>query len=180
MTVSQLCLALGVFMIATHGWALLKPSAAIPFVRGFHRNHALGVVFMLLAAAWLEYNTINEDLSDIDKMKPALLALFPALGIGACFVVRDFLAVRGLGAFLLMASWYVLDTIRWHDSLWRDAVSGWMYVWVIFAFWTTLSPWKVREWTGWLTAVEGRFKAAAGAGVAWGLFVSVLALTVLR
>jgi hypothetical protein len=72
------------------------------------------------------------------------------------------------------------ETARWHPSLWRDAITGWAYVWVMSALWLSVQPWRLRDWLNWLTASEGRFKAAACFGIAWGLFVTALGLTVLR
>lgn len=179
MNLSNLCLTLGAFMVVSHGWALAMPDAASRWVRHFHRNYAAGVALMLAGAAWLEWNLYNENLQDIARMKPYLLALFPGIGIAACLWAVDFLAVRGLAAFLMMLAWYTLDVSRWHPSLWHDAIGAWAYVWVFSSFWLTLAPWRFRQAAAWLTDKPGRLRLAAVAGIAWGAFVAGLGLTAL-
>jgi hypothetical protein len=179
---SQICLILGIGMIGSHAWALLDAKSTAAWLRRFPRNHLAGVILTLAATAWFEIDVKNENLEDIRWIKPALLVAFPAVGIGCCFYVRDFLAVRGLSLFLLILSAHLCEVARPHlgDTLWRDVLIGWAYVWVFFAFWLTLAPWRLRDWIGWLTALEGRLKLAAIAGIVWGGFVIGLGMTVLK
>jgi hypothetical protein len=129
---------------------------------------------------WFERNLMAENLEDIAKYKTLLLVFFAVLGVACCFYAKDFLAVRGLSVVLLMAAFVMCDTARWHESLWRDAITGWAYVWVLLGLWLSVQPWRLRDWIGWITADETRLKLAAAGGIAWGLFVIVLGLTVLR
>lgn len=168
-------------MILSHGWALLQSRAAITWLKRFPRHHGIGVILILISTAWFEYYLFNEKLSDIEGTpKKLLLLAFPAVGIGCCLYVRDFLAVRGLSVFLLLLAGYVLEVGRWHNSPWHDALSVWAYGWIVMAFWLTMAPWRLRDIIGWLTAVESRLKWAAISGIVWGLFVIGLGLTVLR
>lgn len=180
MKLAQLCLVLGAVMIATHGWAFFQLKTATVWLRRLPRNHTAGALLMLVSTAWFEWYLWNEHLSDIDWVKPFLLVAFPAVGVGSCFFVQDFLAARGLAVFLLLLAGYVLEVGRWHASMWHDALSVWAYGWIVMAFWLTMAPWRLRDWIGWATSVESRLKFAALAGVVWGAFVIGLGLTVLR
>ncbi|MBN8247403.1 MAG: hypothetical protein J0L84_08160 [Verrucomicrobia bacterium] len=175
MTLSQLCLLLATAMIVSHGLALLKPESVGAWLRAFPRNAALGVPLMLLGTAWFEWN-----LWHIAPWKNLMLAGFALVGIGSCIWVKDYLSVRGLSVVMLMVAWYVCEKARWHESLWRDALIGWAYVWVFLALWWSMSPWRMRDGIQWCLARPGRLRAAAAAGVAWGCFVAGLGLTVLR
>jgi hypothetical protein len=180
MKLAQLCLVLGTAMIASHAWVLFQAQAATAWLRRVPRNHGLGVVLILISTAWFEWYLLNENLSDIRWVKPILLIAFPAVGIGSCFFLRDFLAARGLAVFLLLLAGYVLEVGRWHDSMWHDALALWAYGWIIMGFWLTMAPWRLRDWIGWATRVEMRLKLAALAGIVWGAFVIALGLTVLK
>lgn len=179
-TLSQLCLALGTVMILTHGWALVRAKSAVPWLRGFHRKHAIGVLLMLLGTAWFEWNLYQEQLQDIAAYKNLMLVGFGVVGLGCCVFVRDFLSVRGLTVFLLMLAWLMCETARWHDSNFRWAITGWAYAWVVGGLWLSVSPWRLRDWLGWVTATEGRLKLAAGGGLVWGAFVLGLGFTVFK
>ncbi|HTH50027.1 MAG TPA: hypothetical protein VMB21_21115 [Candidatus Limnocylindria bacterium] len=180
MKLFQLSLILGLGMVLSHSWALLRPASATRWLRGFPRNIPAGFFLMLLATAWFEWNLMNETLDDIAPYKNILIIFFPLLGVACCFYAQDYLAVRGLTVVLLLLAFVTCETARWHPSLWRDALTGWAYVWVLSALWLSVQPWRLRNWIGWLTATEDRLKRAAMAGLAWGLLITTLGVTVFR
>jgi hypothetical protein len=180
MTLSQLCLILGFSMVASHGLALLRSGPVAAWLQRFPRNVALGVLLMLLGTAWFEWNLWHETLSDIAPWKNLMLIGFAVVGIGSCFYVKDYLAVRGLAVLLLMVAWFMCETARWHNSLWRDAIIAWAYFWMVLGMWWSLAPWRARDGIGWLVADLTRLRFMAAAGVGWGMFVAALGLTVLR
>ncbi|HRI13428.1 MAG TPA: hypothetical protein PLX89_10505 [Verrucomicrobiota bacterium] len=180
MNLSQLCLLLGAGMVATHLLALLKPGAVSAWLQTFPRQIPLGVVLMLLGTAWFEWNLWHETLQDIAPWKNLMLVGFAAVGVGCCLFVKDYLAVRGFCVVLLMTAWWMCEQARWNESPWRNAITGWAYLWVFFAMWWSLAPWRLRDGIAWLTRVPGRLRLAAAAGVAWGVFVVGLGLKVFR
>ena len=103
-----------------------------------------------------------------------------AIGVASCFVVRDYLAVRGAAIVMCLIADLVLDARRWHPSPLRYLVTVWMYVWVTGAIWVAMSPWRVRDGLAWCTQTDGRVRLMGLAGVAWGAVISALALTVYR
>ena len=180
MKLSQLSLILGLGLVVSHALAFAQPGRAMQWLRRFPRNVPVGVFLMLLGTAWFEWNLMGETLEDIAHYKTLLLVFFPVVGVACCIYVTDYLAVRGLTVVLLLMAYVSCETARWHPSLWRDVITGWAYVWVLSALWLSVQPWRLRDWLNWLTATESRFKLAAGLGLAWGLFVTALGLTVLR
>lgn len=180
MTLSQLCFVLSAVMVISHGLAFLKPDAVGRWLQLFPRNVSLGVPLMLLGTAWFGWNLWNETLSDIAPWKNLMLVGFAVVGIGSCVFVKDYLAVRGLSVVLLMAAWFVCEKARPHDSLWRDVLIAWAYVWVFLGLWWSMAPWRLRDWINWWVARPGLLRGAAAAGVAWGVFVAGLGLTALR
>jgi len=180
MTLSQLCLLLAATTIVSHGLVLLKPGPVAAWLQAFPRNAALGIPLMLMGTAWFEWNLWQETLSDIAPWKNLMLIGFAVVGIGCCFFVKDYLSVRGLSVVMLMVAWYVCEKARWHESLWRDTLIAWAYVWVFLALWWSMSPWRLRDWIQWCVAKPSRLRVAAWVGVAWGCFVAGLGLTVLR
>jgi len=177
---SQAALVLGLGCLVGHLWPMLRPAGCAAWLRGFHRNTAVGVLLMLVGTIWFEQNLQNSEISDFAAFRPFLLGGVIAIGVASCFVVRDYLAVRGAAIVACLVADVVLDAQRWHPSPLRHLVTVWMYLWVTLAIWVALSPWRVRDWLAWCSASEPRLRLLGVAGVAWGALISALAFTAYR
>ena len=182
MSLSLLAILLGVLTIAISLGGLLQPASYSAAARRFPRWTPIGVVLMLLATGWFLYYVSLESVADFANIKKFLLLLFAGVGIGSCFVVQDFLPVRGLACLLLLAARLMVDTGRpWlGHTPWVYLIQTWAYVWVIAGIWLTVAPWRLRDWLNWATADAGRLRLILGAKVALGLLTLGLGLTVFR
>jgi hypothetical protein len=180
MKLSILCLVLGLGYAAANLFALLNPKAFTAAARKFPRDFPAGVALILMGTAWFEWYLWQEQISDFAQWKPVMQVAFAAVGLSACWCLRDFLAVRGLAVVMLLLAKLMLDTQRWHDSPWKNVVTVWAYLLVIAGMWLVVSPWRLRDWIEWHTATEARLRLGSGVRLAFGVSVAVLGLTVLR
>lgn len=177
---STLAIGLGALYALPHLYGLVNPGAFGAAVRKFPRCTPLGYPLMLAATAWFLYNLSLETVSDFAAFKPVLYALFGAIGVGSCIFVKDFLPVRGLAVLLLLLAKLMVDSARWVDTEWRLVITTWAYVWVLAGIWFTISPWRLRDLINWATANEPRTRLVSGVRLGFGLFVTVLGLTVFK
>jgi hypothetical protein len=175
---STLSIGLGLCMAAINLWGLLKPSEFKDAVRKLPRSLPAGYLFMLAATAWFMWNVSRESLSDFTSLKPFLFLLFLGVGVGSCFFVQDFLAVRGLAVLMLLLGKLMADTERWADSDWRLVIAVWAYALVVAGMWYTVSPWRLRDALYWVTASEKRIRLGSAVHFAFGLFVAFLGFKV--
>src|SRR5436190_5081835 len=112
---STLSILLGLGFGLPNVYGLLKPRAFGEAVRKFPRSTNWGYALMILATAWFIWNLKEESIADFENLKPALFALFAAVGIGSCVFVRDFIAVRGLAVVFLLLAKLMVDAARWAD-----------------------------------------------------------------
>jgi hypothetical protein len=133
---------------------------------------------MLSGLAWFMWNVSRESLSDFESLKPYLFTLFVGIGVGSCFFVQDFLAVRGLAILMLLLGKLMVDTQRWANSEWRLVIAVWAYLLVVGGIWFTVSPWRLRDLFYWATANEKRIRAGSAVRFAFGLFVAFLGFKV--
>jgi hypothetical protein len=182
MKLSLLAILLGAGLGVPQIYGLTQPQKFTEAVRKFPRNYAAGVVLMLLATAWFVWNVNREPIADFAAYKPAMLAIFTAIGVGACIFVRDFLAVRGLAVVLLLLAKLMVDTGRPHlgESPFVLVIQGWAYVLVLAGIWFTVTPWKLRDLLNWATANENRVRLSSGIRLAFAVFVLLLGLTAFR
>ena len=178
MKLSTLSVLLGLGFGLPQIFGVMKPAAFRNAVRKFPRSEMCGYVLMALGTLGFLRNLQGESISDFAAYKPMMLAGFFAVGAGACFFVKDFLAVRGLAIVLLLLAKLMVDTARWADSDWRLVIVVWAYVWVIVGIWFTVSPWRMRDFIHWGTATDQRVRVGSAIRLAFGLFVAILGLTV--
>lgn len=178
MKLSMLSKLLGLGMAALNLFGLIKPAGFAAAARRFPRSLPLGYLLMLLGTAWFIWNVNHESLADFEGMKPFLYVLFAGVGVGTCFFVTDFLAVRGLSVVLLLLAKVMFDAERWEESQWRLVIAVWGYLLVLAGMWFTVSPWRLRDLINWNTANEKRTRLCCGLRVGFGLFVALLGFAV--
>ena len=175
---SILSICLGFSLAALNLVGLVSPARFGAGARQFPRSIPVGYVLTLAGTAWFIWNVRHESLADFESLKPFLFTLFVAVGLGTCFFVRDFLAVRGLSILLLLLGKLMVDAERWASTEWRLVIAVWAYLMVLCGMWFTVSPWRLRDLLYWLTTNETRIRVKSALCFAFGLFVAALGLTV--
>jgi len=179
LNLSTLAILVGLGMGLPQIYGIVNPQGFAASVRKFPRNVPLGILLMLLATGWFEWNLNREAISDFGSYKPMLMLLFGAVGVGSCFFVQDLLAVRGLAVCLMLLAKLMVDTGRPYlgTTHWVLVIQTWAYVLVVAGIWFTVSPYKLRDLLNWATADENRIKIGSVIRLAFGLFVAVLGFT---
>ena len=175
---STLSICLGLAFAALNLVGLVSPARLGAAARKFPRDLNIGYVLTLAGTAWFVWNVSRESLSDFESLKPFLFTLFVGVGLGTCFFVQDFLAVRGLAILFLLLGKLMVDTERWATSEWRLVIAVWAYGMVLAGMWFTVSPWRLRDLVNWATANDRRIRLTSAVRFAFGLFVAVLGFTV--
>lgn len=177
---STLSICLGLAFAALNLIGLVSPSLFGAGARKFPRSLPVGYILTLGGTAWFMWNVSHESLADFENLKPFLFTLFVGVGLGTCFFVQDFLAVRGLSILLLLLGKLMVDTERWASSEWRLVIAFWAYAMVLGGMWFTVSPWRLRDLVYWATANESRIRITSGLRFAFGIFVAALGFTVFK
>jgi hypothetical protein len=177
---STLCICLGIAFAALNLIGLVSPTAFGAGARKFPRSLPVGYALTLGGTMWFMWNVFHEPLADFENLKPMLFTLFIGVGLGTCFFVRDFLAVRGLAILLLLLGKLMVDSERWAASEWRVVIAVWAYAMVLGGMWFTVSPWRLRDLVHWATANDARIRITSGLRCAFGVFVAALGFTVFK
>ncbi len=182
MKLSLLSILLGLGMAAPQVYGLAKPTAFAATVRKFPRNVMAGYFLMGLGTLWFLWLVKLEPIADFAAIKPYMLLVFGAIGLGTCIFIQDFLAVRGLAIVFLLLAKLMVDTGRPHlgETPWVLLIQGWAYVLVVAGIWLTVSPWRLRDFLNWATANEQRIKVGSGLRLAFALLIVVLGCTAFR
>src|SRR3954469_13601330 len=173
---STLAIVVALIMGLPQIYGLIKPGSFRSAVRGFPRSLAWGLALMITGTLWFVYNLSLESISDFASYKNVLIGGFAGVGIGTCFFVQDFLAVRGLAVVLLLLAKLMVDTGRPHleQTGWVLVFQTWAYALILAGMWFTVSPWRLRDILDWATASDQRIKVGCGVRLVFGLFIAAL------
>jgi uncharacterized protein YjeT (DUF2065 family) len=171
-------LIVGALIALAHLPSALAPVRWTPTLRGLPRNYPLGVVLMLAATAWFTVLTGVMDLGEISGIRTQLCAVWAISGLLMTIFVPGFLAVRGLGCLLLLASALILDACFLVETPWRYVLTVTAYGWVIAGMLLVYSPHYGRDAIQYLTQSPDRLRLFSWPGVVLGALIIVLGIFV--
>ncbi len=177
MSLFTVTLSAAILLIAL-GAALLWSGALVErAARGFPRSTIAAVVFFGGGGLWFLRELSELGPADFGDYKQILILVFAAVGLGAFFVAKDFLAVRGVAVLALLAARPTLDASMVYtpppES--RVVLNGIVYVAIALAIWLGAAPYYARDIIAWLYAKRGRARALGAICLAYGIVLAVLA-----
>jgi hypothetical protein len=178
MTLQWIAIILG--MLATAGGlvGVFRPDLVRRFAELFPRSNAPAWFFMALCC-WLgTKEALGMNMGFLDAYKKYIYVISPAVFVASVVYMKELLAPRALGGFLLLIAVPILQIARWHESPWRLVVVVIVYLWIICGLVLLLSPWYFRKMYEPLLANETRFKVAAYGKIALSILLLLLGIFV--
>ncbi len=167
----------GIHLLA--GFSLLvAPAVVREGLRLFPRNVWMGRVLAAVTLAWSAVLVNEMPLGWFDAYKFWLWIGGPLIYLLVIFYLDELLAARALGGLWLLVAAPILETARFHPSLWRLALVVLAYGWVILGMALVLAPYRFRKWSTVLCATDGRCQCLAAFYLAMGGLFAGLAFTV--
>lgn len=145
----------------------------------FPRSELAAYLTMGLGGAWFLYKVWN--LAPADELfgPSTRLVLFAVFGItwaGSFFVVKDFLAVRGLSVLVLLLAATGLETAYMRFEVpSRLFLVSLIYALVVLAIYLGVSPFRWRDFVGWLFRRPTRPRVLGTLLAGYGLLLTVVA-----
>lgn len=176
LTLKPVGIGIAALLIAVHLLALFKSDAVKTWLKALPRNEALGMVILAIDFVWCFIVWSEMDLGDFHKMEKGgqMVLIFGFLGFG--YYVREFLAVRAIGLFLILLACPVLDAAFLQPPLSRLLLVFLAYAWIIKGMFYVGMPYLMRDGIAWVSAKQSRWKMAAIAGLAYGVVVLIYAV----
>jgi hypothetical protein len=167
----------GLWLLAIHGFALLKGAAAQEWLRQLPRSKPLGTVLLVAATAWAYWLIATIDLGEFSNWRDRLRIIVPAAGVLTYLYADEFLAARALGMLVLLAAEPLLEAAFLRPEITRLFLVTLVYVWIVFAMFWIGMPYTLRDHVAWLVGSEKRWRAAVFAGLAYGALLLILPAT---
>ncbi len=176
LTLKTVGLGFGLLLIAAHLFALIRSEPVKAWLKALPRNGRLGTVILAIDFSWCFLVWSEMDLGEFYNLEKTVqvLLVFGFLGFG--YFVREFLAVRALGLFLILLASPVLNAAFLQPPVTRLLLAFLAYAWIIKGMFYVGMPYLMRDGIDWILAQPSRWKMAATAGLAYGVAVLVCAL----
>lgn len=169
-------IVLGLSLLVVHVWAFLKADTAQSFLKQFPRNYKWGVILLSIDFVWSMLIMNCMDMGEFFNLRTKFLFVLPVAFVLVLIFVKEFLAVRALGALMLLVSGPVLTAAFLQPPASRLLVPVLAYAWIIAGMFFVGMPFLMRDWVNWVTNTSGRWKLAALGGAAYGAVMLVVAV----
>jgi len=178
MTLQWIAIILGVLATAGGLVGVLRPELIKRFAEVFPRSTVPAWILMALCC-WLgAKEALGMNMGFLDAYKKYIYILSPVVFVASVVYMKELLAPRALGGFLLLIAVPILQIARWHESGLRLIVVILVYLWIIYGLILLMSPWWFRKFYEPFMDNAALLKAAALAKTAVGIALLLLGIFV--
>lgn len=178
MTLQGIAILLGALSAAGGLLGVFRPALIKRWVELFPRSLVPAWILTALCC-WLgAQQALKMNMGFLDAYKQYIYILAPAVFVASVVYMKELLAPRALGGFLLLIAVPILQAARWHESLLRLVVVILVYLWIIYGLFLLMSPWYFRKISAPFMANGKLFRATALAKTVFGIALVLLGLFV--
>lgn len=163
-------------LILSHGWALKNTAKTQAFLKAFPRTYSWGVILLTIDFIWSEFALVNMDMGEFFNMRDKFMMIVAGGYIAVLIYVKEFLAVRALGALLLLVAGPVLTAAFLQPQTSRLLLPILAYVWIIVGMFFIGMPFLMRDWVNALISKPQRWNLAVYGGIAYGIVLLACAI----
>ncbi len=176
LTLFQSTIFAGLLFIAVGALFALPSKPVSMIVRGFPRSTLAAYVTMGLGGAWTLWEVAHLGKANYGDFKQYIFVGFALVGLLSFKYAPDFLSVRGACILYLLTANVILDgAFGRYDEPLRLFVVTPIYVGIALSLYLGYSPFKMRDFFGWLFATPTRPRTLGLAFLIYGSLVSAIA-----
>lgn len=168
-------IATGLFLIVLGAIFLWNGKPVETGAKGFLRSPVATVILFGSSALWFLWHVAHLGEADFGNLKNILLFLFGGIALGSFFVVKDFLAVRGVAVLILLTARVLLDAAYMEEPTSRLFLVTFVYISIVVALYLGTVPFKLRDFFKWLFESPFRPKLLGGVLAVYGLLLTGVA-----
>lgn len=169
-------IAVGLALAASHVWGLKNSAKAQAFLKAFPRAFHWGVILLSVDMLWSVFALSNMDMGEFFNMRQTFIMVTVGGFAAVVLYVREFLAVRALGALMLLVAGPVLTAAFLQPQTSRLLLPILAYAWIIVGMYFIGMPFLMRDWLDWFVAKQQRWTLAMYAGIGYGALLLVAAV----
>ena len=169
-------IVLGALLIGLHLFALIKAGSVQEFLKTLPRNRGLGVIILTIDLIWALWLISTMHMGEFFPARPWLQTCLPLTYVLVILFVDEFLAVRAIGAFLLLLACPVLEAAFLRPEETRLLLPALAYAWIFIGMFWVGMPYLMRDQIAWISKTPGRWSGACIAGAIYGAAILLCAI----
>jgi len=167
----------GLFLLLVSLPGLIKPELVRGFMQRLPRSRVAGFVLLTIDLFWTLWLLATMEMGEFSGFRRPLLIILP---IGFFLVLRfvdEFLAVRALGIFFLLAAEPLLNAAFFRAETSRLLVTVFAYLLIVIGlFWVTM-PYLLRDQINWSARRPWRWRLTHALALLYGGAILAYAIT---
>ena len=168
MSLTVATLVLGLPMLALGVALLWRGQEVVRAVEKRLRSTAWTVGLFGGASGWFLWKVLHLAEADFGNWRMLLFGIFLVTAIGSFFVVRDFLAVRGVAILWMLVGHELLTAAYMEEPASRLLMVTAVYVGIVLSLWLGVSPFRARDACQWLGRDPRRLQVLGAVAALWG------------
>jgi hypothetical protein len=156
---------------------LLRPTVLQNFAERFPRSRAAGIILLTVDLIWYLWLIATMEMGEFSSFRRPLLIALPILYLLVLRFVDEFLAVRALGIFCLLAAEPLVDAAFFRYEPSRLVLTVFAYLLVVAGLFWVAMPYLLRDQIDWSTRSVVRWRAMHGITLLYGGVILGLAIT---
>lgn len=169
-------IVVALMLIVSHVWALKNSAKTQAFLKTFPRAYHWGVILLTIDMVWSVFALANMDMGEFFDKRRIFIMITIGGYVAVLVYVREFLAVRALGALMLLVAGPVLTAAFLQPQTSRLLLPILAYVWIIAGMYFIGMPFLMRDGVNWLIAKSQRWNLAVWSGIAYGAVLLAAAI----
>ena len=178
MSLQWISILLGVLAAVCGVLSLVKPDLIKRFADLFPRSVVPAWIFTALCCVLGAREAMGMNMGFLNAYKQFVYILAPAVGIASVIYMKELLAPRALGGFLLLLAVPVITVAKLSEKPLFQIVVALFYVLIVYGLTLLMSPWWFRKINQPFLNNAGLFKAAAVVKTVMGIGLILLGLFV--
>jgi hypothetical protein len=178
MTLSWIAILLGSLATIIGCIGLISPEKMREYILRFPRSTIPAWILLLLCCFLGAQEALKMNMGFLNEYKTAIYFIAPAVFVAALIYMKELLAPRVLGGFLLLIAVPILRVARLSGAPYFQVISTLVYLWIIYGLILLLSPWYFRILNRPLVESPLRLKIALSGKILLGLVLIGLGLFV--
>jgi hypothetical protein len=166
----------GLVLLVFHLAAFFQYEKLTPFLKALPRNTRVGTGVLAVCFVWAIIIWKEMDLGEFYNLERPVLLILVVGFFAVSHYVKEFLAVRAIGFFLILAAAPVLHAAFLEPPVTRLLLVALAYAWILVGFFWVGMPYLMRDQINWALADSKRWKMVTLAGAVYGALVFGCAL----